>query len=292
MSPSASSNSCSSAPVVLAHATSPSAIALDGSHVYWSGYEGGPVAALPIGGGAASTLYDSNFTFTVAVDATRVYSADAPGATGTVGAGIVACAKAGCGGVPTLISTGPATVQQIAVDATNVYWTAADGTVMKAPVAGGAATQLAKARSTYGIAVARTSVYFSDPLSRQIVRVPIDGGAPTLVAQAPDGPGTLVTDASNVYFTNGDDVVQASLDGRAQQTIVTGLAAQSFGIAVDDSSVYFTSSSRGIVAEVPIGGGAVTTLACNLRQPWGVAVNGRSVYWVDPVAGAVMAVPK
>jgi hypothetical protein len=66
-------------------------------------------------------------------------------------------------------------------------------------------------------------------------------------------------------------------------------------MAVDSTSVYWTgvgpTFGAGVVAKVPLAGGAMTMLAtaCN---PGGIAVDGTSVYWTDWGLGAVMKAPK
>jgi hypothetical protein len=65
------------------------------------------------------------------------------------------------GGTPATLVSGYAP-QNIAVDATNVYWTSGT-TVLKTPIGGGAMVILASGQnSSYGIAVDATSVYWTN----------------------------------------------------------------------------------------------------------------------------------
>ena len=65
------------------------------------------------------------------------------------------------------------------------------------------------------------------------------------------------------------------------------------GIAVDDTSVYWTNwVSDGAVMQMPLSGGTPTTLAPAQNRPWGVAVDATSVYWTTNTGsrGGVMKV--
>ena len=75
------------------------------------------------------------------------------------------------GGTPTALASGQNNTNQIAVDATMVYWTTigrsftsyADGTVMKIPTGGGTPTTLASGQQYASrIVVDATSVYWTN----------------------------------------------------------------------------------------------------------------------------------
>jgi hypothetical protein len=92
--------------------------------------------------------------------------------------------------------------------------------------------------------------------------------------------------------TNGGSVnVQPS--GLVNQAFVLA-SGQSFpnGIAVDDTSVYWTNSAKdGGVMKINVGGGTPEALADNLGQPFGIAVDDTSVYWTNQDDGTVRKVP-
>ena len=61
-------------------------------------------------------------------------------------------------------------------------------------------------------------------------------------------------------------------------------------IVVDSTSVYW-GSDDGTVRKIPVGGGAVTTLAANSQTPRRLAIDAAYVYWVSFDGGTVQKVP-
>jgi hypothetical protein len=174
-------------------------IAIDATNVYWSNGNNA-VMTSPRDGGSPTVVAVAPATATVlAVDATNVYWVDTP-------SGTVAKAPVG-GGVATVLATGQS-ASSLALDATNVYWTnynndGPGATVMTIPISGGTPTILASGiRGPWGIAVGRSSVYWTS--DNAVKQLPIGGGPATTVlpSDAFSGPFAIAVDETNVYWTD------------------------------------------------------------------------------------------
>ncbi|HEX8790716.1 MAG TPA: hypothetical protein VF765_07175 [Polyangiaceae bacterium] len=81
--------------------------------------------------------------------------------------------------------------------------------------------------------------------------------------------------------------MKAPLAGGAPTTLASD-QNQPFGIAVDESYVYWTEFGSRHVMKVPIAGGTPVTIASNRLNPAGIAVDATSVYWTNFGEGTVM----
>lgn len=206
------------------------------------------------------------------------------------------CAEGACAG--TLIASGLGQPTKIVVDASNVYWVEwASPGIYKADLQGGAPTLLPANDIVSDLALDSTYVYWAGQY-HAAGKVPIAGGAPTIL-----GLGTnafaLAVAPPNVYWLGWSQKAvldTAPLDpiGPLTATMLYDLDPyHSAGIAADATSVYFTGydvpSSTGVVLKMPLGGGAVTTLAAVDGRPGELLVDDTTVYFVRD--GAIWTVP-
>lgn len=104
----------------------------------------------------------------------------------------------------------------------------------------------------------------------------------------------LALDAKRVYYAtegaNSGVVGSLPKSGGAATILASGLI-RAYAVAVDGTSVYWTSSGAGpdfhvaamsgAVMKAPLAGGNATTLASGLACPSALTVDGTSIYWVD-----------
>jgi hypothetical protein len=112
----------------------PQYIAIDSTNVYWTDDWAGTLMAVPLGGGAPTTLAEGDDFGGIAVDETSVYWTNEVGLIPELypNGGTVMKVPLN-GGAATTLASGQPYPSGIAVDATSVYWTnqSTDGTVMK-----------------------------------------------------------------------------------------------------------------------------------------------------------------
>jgi hypothetical protein len=167
----------------------------------------------------------------------------------------------------------------IALDPNNVYWTNDSG-VRSVPKSGGGATVLSSSGYPFGIAVAGTHLFWSDPSTNAINRIETDGTNPMVLTTGPVSPGSMVTtDGMNVYWANyqGQSVFQVPVNGGTATPVATGLGSGATGVAVLGGTVYWAVGQT--IQSAPVGGGAVSVLASNQVGPSGIVATAMGIYW-------------
>ena len=135
----------------------PVGLAVSGGNVYWGDLSPGEILMAPVGGGATTTLVAGIAPIALAADATSIYWTDATGA-------VMKVAQAGGAPVTLATSANAIDIAVDGTDvywATMAFDT--PSTISKVPIAGGAAVTLASGLHTVeGIAVDATNVYWTE----------------------------------------------------------------------------------------------------------------------------------
>jgi hypothetical protein len=154
------------------------------------------------------------------------------------------------------------------------------------------------------LVVTATKVYFggqgdgvgSDLPPGPIWSVGLDLSASSahVLANEPGVPTAIAVDDSSVYWTTyyGGTVLKVPLSGGLVTTLASAQAFP-YGLVVVGSNLYWSNlgtqtvsggpvPSTGSIVEVPVGGGAATTLAASVDEPADLATDGENVYWTTP----------
>jgi hypothetical protein len=223
----------------------PSSIVVAGGNVYWGITEPGSVRwAASDGSGAPSTFQSYSYTtYTQALiaDGTTIYSG---------GNGDLLAMTLG-GGATTHLTDGAS--MALALDADNVYWTAAGNP--------------------------------GTPYPEGVWYVAKSGGTPREIAALED-PMTMsenypyiAADSTGIYWNTlkGDQILHVTSPTAPATTLaeIEGMG----GMALDGASLYWVDGSN--VLKVPVGGGATTTLASSQNGSMTIAVDDSFVYWAN-----------
>jgi hypothetical protein len=272
-------------PVVLASGVATStAIAVDGTYVYWTdlGKEE-RVHRVPKGGGATSLIGGWQYDVPddgIVTDGKNVY---------WTLTGAIMKVSVDNTNLVTLFDN-VVQPEKMAVDATSVYWVEpAGGLVQQIPIDGvkdgGAALTLFTRQNLddepVALAVDSSSVYFAVQggfSGGAIMKVPIGGGTPVTLAALTDKPLDLAIDGTNIYFSTllNEAIMKLPLDGGTPAMLAKGSGQR---IAVDASYVYWTDIVANLLMRAPLAGGAPEALAGG--RGMAIALDATNLYWID-----------
>lgn len=242
--------------------TQPMGVAVDAQNVYAASQDGRVVSAPLSGSGAVSVLARSQPTpYALTVDATNVYWSNV--ASGAGNGSIMACAKAGCGQMPTTLASG-IHVQYpygLVVSGGNVYWTSFNY--------GGEINRVATTGGTF----ANFSSNLGYPYELSIV------GSVTVA----------------VLYGQGGSIAEVPSGGGSATSLVGGQAFPTEG-TTDGTAAYWTltvpSAQNGAtLMKAPLATGQPEVLAKNMQPAGSVQVDSQYVYWLSN-EGALRKLPK
>jgi hypothetical protein len=178
------------------------AVDVDAKGIYWADWSG-IIGQVPLSGGPVTTLASGlQGNWAIAVGATSIFWTNL-NATGVMQVPLA-------GGAATMFAPSPVPPYSLAADSTSIYWTqsingADGGTVMEAPLDGGAVMTLASSQEALNplvIAADGTSVYWTDRYANTVSKVLRGGGPVTTLASGQAGTWGIAVDATSVYWTN------------------------------------------------------------------------------------------
>jgi hypothetical protein len=269
--------------VLAAGIATPSSIALDSSHVYWTDRVGA-VWSVPRAGGATTLLTTGQAQpLGLVVDGNGYWLSG----NGTKAGGSVVTFSFATGLATTLVS-GQGGSYAVAAAPARVFWTAQSPTgtavdIDEVQADGGAPAQLASVTGAIaggGLAIDVDTAYFAVSLqggSGAIASVPLAGGPPVTVWTSAAGkPSDVVLGPGAVYWLVPTATPLGAIwtvsAGGTPSPLVAGLDAPGH-LAVDDANAYWTSPGEGQIFAVPLTGGAPVSLAGNLATPLALAVD-------------------
>jgi hypothetical protein len=221
------------------------------------------------------TVFGSN-VYVAAAGSNNVYSIPAAG-----GAATPLCTSPPAGGIP----------HDVLVMGGSIYWADGATSVLQMPLAGGAATVISSAEFTpYSLAAQGNTLFWVNHYQpSDLVRL-VDLSkkplAPKNLATAPnvDYPTVVVANATYVVWANAaGSIWRAKLDGTAQTSLGSGLGPI-YGLTMDATDVYYTTTTSNTLGVVPISGAkAAATISDGEGYPLGMTNDATYVYWVDQI---------
>jgi hypothetical protein len=244
------------------------------------------------GGGGPQVVLAGGNPYTLAVDGSDLFFT-----AGTAqGISVMRCSTGGCAS-PTLLATGGSGLPGIAIDATNVYWTANfSNTVFASPRSGGdggASAFAANQSVPKGIASDGAFVYWADD-GGDVMKCSASAcnGAPLSLASGLKNPNGIAIDGANVYWTTVyGGVSRCAKAGCGQKpTVLFSTGRGGADIAVDATDVYWASPNESRIYRCAIAGCNDSPTVVSAVQAWVLALDDANVYWTT--LDSVMKCPK
>ena len=273
--------------------SSPGAIALDATNVYFAA--GTSIYQLAKSGGTPTSIATITNTASsgpgeIVVDGGRVYFTD-------LGTSMVRSVAVGGGSEKTHAVAEKFKLVGLAVSTTQLFWTTGfGGSVESVPLAGGAKVTLASGQAFPSSVVhAGGFVYWTDTASPGgLWKHGLAPGGNAEKLGADPHPGQLVVWGGTAYYAAFGEIRKLPLAGGT----ATGLASASsvWDVATDGSNVYWivesSTAAAGAIRRVPVGGGPVFAISNYLKSPTRIAVDQSHVYWTDIEQNDVKRVSK
>jgi hypothetical protein len=270
----------------------PTEIAVDSSFVYWANTGSGEFLKVSLNGGTAQVLTTSATPGNVRMVISPTEMFWASGDKNVYKTSLA-------GGGPTKVVGGGvfSGASDLAATPTDLYLTSVND-LLKLQGIGNTTTLASDASGIGYIALDASFAYYAVP--GKVRKAPLAGGAPTDVCSLPTQMPVLAiaVDSSLIYLSMFDDgtgkpaLMSVTKAGAGLVKIVTpSELVNSF--VVDAKSIYWGELAAGKILKAPLLGGAATTLAAGQDSPMRLAVAGKHIYWTNygafnSITGAVM----
>jgi hypothetical protein len=173
------------------------------------------------------------------------------------------------------------------------------GSVRSAPLGGGRLVTVVDQPITapYELAVDATQVYYTNEPG-DVLRVVKEGGTPTVAAESFNPIfGRLIVDSGRIVWTEVDPVAldklvmiasggtPAVLLHPADDVPIDCIGNLGFSdYAIGGQDVYFVAESCGVLRKKPLAGGLATTIGSAVIGPRNLAATANHIYWPDALA--------
>lgn len=167
-----------------------------------------------------------------------------------------------------------------------------DATIFRVNGAGGNEIPLGGACTiddNRGLAADDTHAYVVNERVRQAYRILKSSGACQSIATFPGAPSQIAVDSTQLYVATSAGIVSLPKGGGAQTPLAVAEVPAAWGVVVDGSQLFTSTSDGRIVAMNKDGSGAVV-LAKNQAQPTGLVVDATRVYWANTLGGEIWSV--
>jgi sugar lactone lactonase YvrE len=191
--------------------------------------------------------------------------------------------------------------QCITTDGTNIYFMAANvngvagSDILYVPVGGGTVTQLPNATGNRGAGLIASGnfIYWADYAAGTINETPKAGqsGSTRAVVTGLTQPLRVAVDAQNVYWTSTAGAGAAHLTNGASVWTTNQTGGKAWGLAIDNSNVFYADFVLGEIVKVDIGTGSASVFAPNQPAARGLSSDASNIYWTTS-SGNVMMSPK
>ena len=292
-------------PVVIANEPGePKAIAVDGTHVYWTNAKTGDVRRAPIAGGATQTLFDGPTGTDLGIGLVRS-GPDVYFTIGDADGGVFRCPATGCGAGGPLPVVAPLDSPQFVglADGGVLLFSegAFDGRVGRCTLPCTSGPDFVAGPESFPkyVGSASGAVYWSTLIPAQgNLRAVLDGASPaTTLVSGPSVQQIETRDDEVIFAARGSGMKALPRDGGTVRRLYEQ-QTQTDRFAIDGTVVYFSdtvSVGRMLSCDVAGCGDAGTTIASTQSRPYAVVVDKTSIYWTnlgDGNAGSIVRLAK